>query len=186
MNLNKNVLSTLTDLYNKGILICAVQFGSSIYRPESPNDIDIVLVIKDEKLEKFVKFSGGLFSKKYDISLVLESEITQNFYFGGHGIYLVEAFQNGIVLAGTNIFIEKYKKINEIRIKKAVFERMKEYVSVLRKSYFNDDKNKLFIFRYLKFLKLSLYLNGFFSYLDSIKMKETDVLCFYKKIWALT
>ena len=60
MNLDQNILSVLNDMHKDGILICAIQFGSSVYSSESFNDIDIVLVIKDKELEKFVNITKTL------------------------------------------------------------------------------------------------------------------------------
>ncbi len=181
MKLDQNILFVLNNMHKDGTLICAVQFGSSVYSPDLYNDIDIALVIKDEGLEEFVNNTKDLFTKKYDISLILESEITQNFYFGGHGVYLVEAFKSGIILAGTNIFVEKYGQLNELDVKKAVFERMREYVYILRKSYFVDEKNILFLSRYTKFLRLSLFLDGYFNYQSSMELKNDDISKFYNK-----
>lgn len=181
MNLDQNILSVLGDIHKDGILICAIQFGSSVYSSESCNDIDIALVIKDEELEKFANIAKTLFTEKYDISLILESEVTQNFYFGNHGIYLIEAFKNGITLVGINIFVEKYKQLNGFIIRKAVFERMREYVYILRKSYFVEDKNALFLSRYIKFLRLALFLDEYFNYQESMMLKKDNILNFYKK-----
>ncbi len=180
MNINKKILFSLEKMLNDGILICAIQFGSSVYSPGTCNDIDIALIVNDLELENFLTTSKDLFCKKYDISLILESEITEDFYFGNHGVYLIEAFKNGILLVGTNIFLERYKQLNESDVEKAVFKRMREYIYILRKSYFREYMDALFLSRYIKFLKLSLFLDGYFEYQNSMKLDTKDVLFFYK------
>ncbi|MCX6756261.1 MAG: hypothetical protein NTX85_02900 [Candidatus Nomurabacteria bacterium] len=136
---------------------CVILFGSSLDN-KKPKDIDLAIVTSINHFEDFLyltKDNSEL--KKYDISLIKEEEINKNFYFGGHGVHLVSSFKNGVTLIGENIFLD-FPEFSLIKLKKSIFERMKEYVYVLRKSYFDKEADQKFNSRYEKMLKLSLFL----------------------------
>ncbi len=181
MKIDQSILNKIDELYKDGIIASAIQFGSSVYLPDTCNDIDIAIIVKDSHFEQFTKLVVGVFPETYDISLILESEVDHNFYFGNHGVYLIEAFKNGNVLVGNNVFLEISNELNNFDIQKAVFERMREYVYIMRKSYFLESKNDLFLSRYIKFLRLSLFLNDHFSYQESMKLSKNDISNYYRE-----
>ena len=166
--MNIKIPNYLIDAYNNELILGIIQFGSSIYNKTS-KDIDVAVVVKEGKFSAFVDFiKNKKINKLWDISLIKEEEICyDNFFFGNHGIYLIEAFKYGNTLLGINPFIN-LPKHSEFDIKNSVYERLKEYLYILRKRYFkNGNNNEQFSRRYFKFLKLSAYLLD-----DKIKYPE--------------
>lgn len=195
-----NLPTVLKQAYDANFLYGVILFGSSIYK-SNPKDIDLAIITKTGNFEKFLKLiSTDNSLSDYDISLIKQEEIGLNkkFYFGGHGQYLVESFKHGITLLGKNPFFD-FPKNEVTEIKKSIFNRMREYIYVLRKSYFDKQAEKKFISRYDKMLSLSAYLllKGF-SYpkvltfnqdLIKTKLKKRGYLMFadkkrnIEKIW---
>ena len=160
-NLNIASLDILSRSHKKGLIVGVIRFGSSLYS-SNPGDIDLAIITTKGKLDEFVNLLVDDKSLTgYDISLIKEEEInsSKKFYFGGHGQHLVESIRNGITLIGDNPF-KNYPSIDIQDIKLSVFERMKEYIYILRKSYFDENAEKKFHQRYNKMLKLSLFLLG--------------------------
>lgn len=160
--------------YKLGLIRSVILFGSSL-TIKHPKDIDLAIITTNDHFSDFIKLiKNNKEISKYDISLIKQEEINKNFYFGGHGVHLIESFKNGFVIIGDNPFIG-YSNINVNEIKKSIFERMKEYIYVLRKSYFNKKVEKTFYSRYEKMLKLSLFLltdNYKFPEILNISTKE--------------
>ena len=151
-------LILLNELHSKGYLIGVIQFGSSI-RSEKFNDIDIALIVKENKFENLIQNESKrllILGDNYDISLILESEIEENFYFGNHGVHLAESLKEGTVLLGSNPF-SSYN-FNQDSIRKSVFSRLKDYIYMLRKSYFDKTISFDKDIRSEKFFKLALFL----------------------------
>lgn len=163
--------------YTQNLIKCVILFGSYINNP-NPKDIDLAIVTTHNNFYNFInmiQYNKQL--RKYDISLIKEEEINhhKNFYFGGHGIYLVESLRNGITLIGNNQFID-YPKIYPNEIRKSIFERMKEYIYVLRKSYFNKTAEKKFYSRYEKMLKLSVFLlTNNYTFPEVLNITKKDI-----------
>lgn len=171
-NLNIEIPNILVQAYGQHLISSVIIFGSSLYSSE-PKDMDIAIVSKygcfDDLITLIVEDNS---LSKYDISLIKEEEIDYNkkFYFGGHGQYLVESLRRGLVLLGDNVF-KDYPAVSERDLKFSIFERMKEYIYVLRKSYFDKSyENKLYS-RYNKILKLSVFLlTNEYSYPDLLSL----------------
>lgn len=147
-------------LFNKNLFVGVIQFGSSLFNKKAI-DIDLAIIIKKGNLKSFINQLNKVnkIPSSYDISLILEEELVNvnTFSFGCHGSYLVESFRKGKTLLGKNPFI-LFPIVSIEKIKNDIYERMKEYIYILRKSYFNDLALKKFNSRYNKFLKLSLFL----------------------------
>lgn len=147
-------------LYSEGFLVGVIQFGSSVFK-EHPGDIDLALVLKPEKLNEFITRVNqlGHLDDVYDISLILSEETSNknNFNFGGHGSYLIESFRKGKTLIGKNPFLG-FPLVPIEKIKNDIVERMREYMYIVRKSYFTDKVAQKLESRYEKSLKLFYYL----------------------------
>ncbi len=158
-NLHVAVPDILLLAHRQGSILSVVLFGSSLYSYD-PKDVDLAVVTAPGRFDEFVNLLIGDDSLlKYDISLIKSEEIDYNkrFYFGGHGQYLVESFRKGRVLVGKNLF-ENYHLTTVKDIKSSIFDRMKEYIYILRKGYFDKIAENKFYSRYNKMLKLSAFL----------------------------
>ena len=135
-----------------------VLFGSSVYEV-NPHDIDIAIITMPGRFDDFTDFVLGNTSlSKYDISLIAAEELRYpKFYFGGHGQHLVESLRGGIALIGKNPF-GTFPPVSIQDVRLSVFDRMKEYVYILRKGYFDTAALSKFFSRYEKMLKLAVFL----------------------------
>ncbi len=196
-----NIPPILKQAYNDELLHGVILFGSSTYKSK-PNDIDLAIITSTGSFENFISLlSTNNSLSTYDISLIKQEEINPNkeFFFGGHGQYLVESLRQGIVLFGKNPF-KDFAKNKVFDIKKSIINRMREYIYILRKSYFDKQAEKKFISRYDKMVLLSafLLLKGFSypkvltlnqDYIET-KLKKKGYLMFddkkknIEKIWA--
>jgi len=153
-----NVPTILEQAYRDGLLYGVILFGSSIYKSD-PKDIDLAIITSTGNFDNFIELlSTGNSLSAYDISLIKQEEIDSDkgFYFGGHGQYLVESLRQGIILLGENPFIN-FPKTKVFDIKKSIVDRMREYIYVLRKSYFDKQAERKFISRYDKIVALSAF-----------------------------
>lgn len=145
--------------YRQGLLLAVIQFGSSLYS-SGAQDIDIAVITSQGNFDNFLKLvAEDKSARRYDISLIKSEEIGsyKKFYFGSHGQHLIESLRNGLALIGQNPFVG-YPLTKAEDVKSSVFERMKEYIYVLRKGYFDESYEHKFLSRYDKIIKLSALL----------------------------
>ncbi|MBU1104895.1 hypothetical protein L6255_00215 [Candidatus Parcubacteria bacterium] len=167
---------SLLECWNKGVILCVVQFGSSLY-PKTPNDLDIAIVTKKGKFWQFLDTIKSDDFSKIDVSLIREEEIGdwKNFKFGSYGVHhVLLAIKCGKALIGENVF-KNFPYPNKEKVRESVKERMEGYVYIARKSMFTKELRKEVRERWEKFLVLSLYLlSDKFELTDVFKLSEAE------------
>jgi hypothetical protein len=159
-NINFKLPRILAKAYDVKIILSVILFGSSLHNSSTSNDVDIAVITRRGRFDDFVKLLSKDDSlKNYDVSLIKREEIdyTKKFKFGGHGEYLVESLRDGEILIGKNFFT-KFPPTKIKNIKTSIVDRMREYIYVLRKSYFDKNAENKFFLRYNKMMKLSAFL----------------------------
>lgn len=145
-------------------------------------------------IELFLKLNGEFLRQPNEMMGVLKkldrrfSEKIENFYKTSNIqtkkrilSNLVESLRRGITLLGKNPFID-FPKTKVFDVKKSIVDRMREYIYVLRKSYFDRQAERKFISRYDKIVLLSVFLllDGF-SYPEIFAVSKNDAEMKLKK-----
>lgn len=181
--MNVKIPKAIQKATKKGLVLSIIQFGSSL-RKSKYQDIDLAVVLKRSCYKNFLEIVYGEKFQGFDISLIKEEEIQgpEKFRFGGHGAHFLVSLIQGKTLYGENLFL-KFKDLKfERRIKKSVLSRLFDYIEDVRRAVFRDKINKNIKRRWLKFLRLSLYLlNNDLKYPEVLDLKKNEMRKYLKK-----
>mgnify|MGYP001717050293 FL=1 len=126
-----------------------------------------------------------MYNKLYDISLIKEEEINQNFSFWNHWVHLIPAFKKWKVLFWEN----KFLNLNDPDRKELLISiktRLADYLYQLRKQYFETNQKSLPSWRYSKFLRFStLFFDDSIWYSDVLNMTNEDAEDILKNYWII-
>lgn len=166
------------------IVTGVIQFGSSTIKNDA-KDIDLAIIIKKWEFDNFVKQYTSIDNKLYDISLIKEEEINQNFSFWNHWVHLIPAFKKWKVLFWEN----KFLNLNDPDRKELLISiktRLADYLYQLRKQYFETNQKSLPSWRYSKFLRFStLFFDDSIWYSDVLNMTNEDAEDILKNYWII-
>lgn len=166
------------------IVTGVIQFGSSTIKNDA-KDIDLAIIIKKWEFDNFVKQYTNIDNKLYDISLIKEEEINQNFSFWNHWVHLIPAFKKWKVLFWEN----KFLNLNDPDRKELLISiktRLADYLYQLRKQYFETNQKSLPSWRYSKFLRFStLFFDDSIWYSDVLNMTNEDAEDILKNYWII-
>lgn len=172
----------LKEAIKDGYVISIIHFGSSLCENDYYNDIDLAVVVRSKYYENFIEKVYGENFDNFDISLIREGEVQgpERFRFGGHGAHFLKSLIEGKVIYGINPF-NKFR-VTKLQIRNSVTSRLYDYIEDVRRTIFLGKIKRSVEKRWLKFLKLSIFLiDSDLKYSQVLRLNEEQLKIYLKK-----
>lgn len=155
----------------KDNIVCLLHYGSVKQKEDynTNSDLDFHLVVKrlDAKSLTDIKdvFS---FSDKVDLTYQTVDEIEHEnkiiFQNGNQGLYFMHVLASSEALVGENIYKKLIDKLDPIKVKRSVIEKIRYYLWLLRRNYIFERNTKVFKKYFTRIIKDILIVDGVIDY----------------------
>lgn len=167
----------------KDNIVCLLHYGSVKQKEDysSNSDLDFHLVVKqlDRKNLAEIKDVFG-FSDKVDLTYQTVDEIEYEnkiiFQNGNQGLYFMHVLASSEALVGENIYKQLVHKLDPIKVKRSVIEKIRYYLWLLRRNYVFEHNAKVFKKYFTRILKDILIVDGIIDYHNISKHNNRQLL----------